>query len=426
MALTKIGENNFYDDSKFGDLPRDIIESKNSGYFIVFEEYEYYKIISATFNFFGKKAICIYDYLDASPARILNDDEALFFQDIKVAYTRLSEDQIKQVKCEKRSFGVTRDGSLIHIAKTESYKSLAKSTLPKSTKGALKGKDEQIDPYWATCYVNLSENYEFSGKGINVAILDTGLQTTHEHFKQRQNIEYQSFVNETVDDAEGHGTFCAGLLAGGFDQGNKRIGVAYNANLYVGKVKHRDNGDTVNLIKGIFWALRNKCRIISISQEEGDDGLLEIYRRAISFAKFKGALCFVPAGNGSNRPGDENKISVPGRCPEAITISAIDKNYVVYARANRACQDQKIDYVAPGVNVYSTLMYNSYKTNIYGYDSGTSMAVPLVAGLATLLCEKYPKAAPQQIIEELDCLAIKKNDNWIPKDYGRGIPIFKN
>src|SRR6202521_4018860 len=101
----------------------------------------------------------------------------------------------------------------------------------------------------------------YAGRGIRVAILDTGVDLEHPDFAGR-TIVSQSFVTGLpVDDGNGHGTFCAGVSCGPQQPSQPpRYGIAFGADLYIAKVLD-DNADGTdgNILAGIDWAVRNNC-----------------------------------------------------------------------------------------------------------------------------------------------------------------------
>src|SRR5690606_32021335 len=98
----------------------------------------------------------------------------------------------------------------------------------------------------------------YTGKGVRIAILDTGLDLNHPDFKGR-SITAKSFIRgEATQDANGHGTHCAGIAAGPRDpEGVGRYGVAGDAELFIGKVLSDSGGGADgNVLEGIDWAIR--------------------------------------------------------------------------------------------------------------------------------------------------------------------------
>ena len=408
MIEKVVGYNNFYCEKGLSDVPHEILRSGNDGYFLIFDfSLDNCTIRSELERFRREPIIDVFesDYLIDSPHLELNRNEILYFKEIKIAYLKFfeSENRFESLLAQKKTFKILNDGDVALY-------------WPKN-------REDQIvlDPTWATDLLNLNE-IGLTGYGVNVAVLDTGLYFKHPDFDGRTKIKSQYFVGKSARDNHGHGTFCTGILAGNRDHKDNRYGVAHECNLFVGKVLKKENGYTIDVLKGIFWALKNRCKVISISLEEPFAKSECIYQRAFQFALEKGSLCFVPAGNGSNRPKKPNALSVPGKCVNGVTVSAINRSKEIYYKSNRAHDGQKIDFIAPGEQVYSSIIPR--KQHYYSYKSGTSMAVPYVAGLAALLWSHpyYQRDSPQKILEGLANNS-KNLNSWLVQDAGNGVVL---
>ena len=108
---------------------------------------------------------------------------------------------------------------------------------------------------------------QYSGRGIRVAVLDTGMDLQHPDFLGRR-IVAQSFIEgEEVQDGHGHGTHCIGTACGSDQLGTlPRYGIAHKAEIYAGKVlSNQGSGQDGGILQGIEWAVRNQCAVISMS-----------------------------------------------------------------------------------------------------------------------------------------------------------------
>lgn len=241
----------------------------------------------------------------------------------------------------------------------------------------------------------------FSGLGVKVAVLDTGLDLTHPDFSGR-TITSKSFIpNEEVQDHQGHGTHCIGTACGTRNPLTPpRYGVAYNAEIYVGKVlSNRGSGSDEGILAGIQWAMVNGCRIVSMSlgaatfPGQQHSRIFEtVARRALS----NGTLIIAAAGNESRRSRNMiNSVGHPANCPSIMAVGAIDAQMQIADFSTRGMNFSggQVDIAGPGVNIHSTWpMPTRYRAI-----SGTSMATPHVAGIAALYAEANPKASAQAI-----------------------------
>jgi subtilisin family serine protease len=233
----------------------------------------------------------------------------------------------------------------------------------------------------------------YSGKGIRVAVLDTGLELGHPDFAGR-NIVSKSFVQGQAvqPDVVGHGTHCIGTACGTNRPSRlPRYGIAYEAEIYAGKVlNNQGSGTDTNILNGINWAVTNGCAIISMSLGASlcntpNPSYSTIFETVAQRALAAGTLIIAAAGNDSKRPVRICPVSHPANCPSIMAVGALDQNLNVAFFSNGGLYPRggQIDIAAPGVNVYSS--YHS--PNFYARLSGTSMATPHVTGIAALWAE---------------------------------------
>ncbi len=263
----------------------------------------------------------------------------------------------------------------------------------------------------------------YTGAEIKIAILDTGFDTNHPDFKERNMTTFSFVPDETVEDLHGHGTHCVGIACGAVNLNGLRYGVASGAHIYAGKVlSNRGSGAQAWVLDGMTWAANQGCRVLSMSLGSRvfpGQSYDIAYERAAQFARSKGTLIVAAAGNESRR--SENRFSPvgsPADCPSILAVGAIDSSRQIADFSNRAINAHGlVDIAAPGVDVYSSWPLPAR----YHTLSGTSMATPHVAGIIALLCEKYPEASPEMISQKLTALAEKLE---IPvEDVGAGLVI---
>lgn len=231
------------------------------------------------------------------------------------------------------------------------------------------------------------------GAGVKVAVLDTGVDPSHPDLA----VNIKATVDFTrsafgVTDKQGHGTHCAGIIAGA-DNGKGIIGVAPEAELYIAKVLgDYGSGGFDSILKGLAWALDHDVDVISMSFGCGMEPpssvktmIQEIHRRGI--------IMVAATGNENTRVG------WPAAYDEVIGVSAVDHNN---QRASFSNFGVKNMIAAPGVDILST-----YKDGGYARLSGTSMATPMIAGSIALYMSRYKtlhgaKPSVDQVIKALE------------------------
>lgn len=252
--------------------------------------------------------------------------------------------------------------------------------------------EDTLETSWGLKAVR-AERTRFTGRGIRVAVLDTGIDAQHRDMAARITAS-QSFVpGVPVQDIVGHGTHCAGTAAGPLSpQSRPRYGVATDALLHAGKVLGDDGiGTDTSILAGIVWALRNRCEIVSMSlgapvarDTPRSRAFEQVGRRALA----AGTLIVAAAGNDSRRPGRVAAVSHPANCRSFMAVAAVDSalNVAWFSNAGLNPDGGQIDIAGPGVDVHSAW---SEPTGTK-LESGTSMATPHVAGVAALIAEQDP------------------------------------
>lgn len=224
-----------------------------------------------------------------------------------------------------------------------------------------------------------------TGAGIQVAIIDTGIDYDHPDLASNYLGGYD-FVNDDPDpmDDNGHGTHVAGTVAASKNALGV-VGVAPEAGLYGLKALGRTgNGYMSDVVAGIQWAVKgpdgvdgtsDDAEVISMSlgASVGSTSL----RLACEAAYASGTLVVAAAGNSGNSAGSGDNVLYPARYDSVIAVAAIDR---YDSRAPWSSTGPDVELSGPGVTVYSTVW-----DDWYGYKSGTSMACPHVSGVAALV-----------------------------------------
>jgi subtilisin family serine protease len=227
-----------------------------------------------------------------------------------------------------------------------------------------------------------------SGKGIRVAVLDTGFDAAHPDFAGR-NVTTQSFVaGEPPQDGHGHGTHCIGTSCGPRSPSTgSRYGIAYEADIFAGKVlSNAGSGSDGQILAGINWAVTNGCPVLSMSLGADVMQAHPPYSAAGRRALQKGSLIIAAAGNNADRrAGTVGFVGSPANSPEIMAVGALEQSLGIapFSARSLPARGGQIDIAGPGFQVLS-----SWPLPIrYRTISGTSMATPHVAGVAALWAE---------------------------------------
>ena len=235
----------------------------------------------------------------------------------------------------------------------------------------------------------------YTGKGIGVCILDTGI---YEHIDFTGRIwafyDFLAFKRRPYDD-NGHGTHVAGLVAGdGTASMGKYRGAAPGCGIIALKVLDRyGNGSQDDVLRALRWIRENRqqyrIRVVNISvgttcnSKRNHARLLESVEQLWD----EGVVVVAAAGNQGPRPGS---ITAPGSSKKVITVGSSDLLEGRSAISGRGPTEEcvcKPDIVAPGNKIMSCVPGKPYS---YGVKSGTSMSTPLVTGAIACALEKDP------------------------------------
>ncbi|MEV4947418.1 S8 family serine peptidase [Streptomyces sp. NPDC053755] len=246
----------------------------------------------------------------------------------------------------------------------------------------------------------------YTGKGVKVAVLDTGADLTHPDLAGRV-AESRSFIEgQEVADRGGHGTHVASTVGGsGAGSDGREKGVAPGATLAVGKVlSDEGSGTESQIIAGMEWAAKDiDAKIVSMSlgSPEASDGTDPMAQAVDSLSAETGALFVIAAGNS----GAAGSIGSPGAADSALTIGAVDAAdapaYFTSQGPRHGDQALKPDLSAPGVDILAARSQLTEGSGLYTSMSGTSMATPHVAGVAALLAEQHPDWTGAQLKDAL-------------------------
>lgn len=278
--------------------------------------------------------------------------------------------------------------------------------------------DPSYSKQWGLSQVNAPQAWGRStGAGIVIAVIDTGVDLNHPDLagKILPGRDVVNGDNDPQDDV-GHGTHVAGIAAAMTDNGAGVAGMGWDTLILPVKVLASDGfGTDVDAAQGIVWAVDNGANIVNMSL--GGEDYSAALRTATDYAFAHGALVVSSAGNCGD-PNDygqctrHNPIIYPAANPNVLAVGATTSSD---ERASFSEYGGFVDVTAPGVSIYST-----FWNDMYRYLSGTSMASPLVAGLAALVWARDPALSNAQVADTIMSTAVDLGLAGRDDEYGYG------
>lgn len=263
---------------------------------------------------------------------------------------------------------------------------------------------------------NIPEAWKISkGEGVKVVVLDTG---TPDH-PDITLAGSKSFITGYNIDGCGHGTHVAGIIRATQGNGIGIVGIAPKCDLYTGAVLDMDgSGDIQPIVDGIMWAVDVvKADIINMSLGlDASAPDVRAMHKACDYAKAKGVTVICAAGN------EFGKVGQPAKYNTVVAVAAVDdaKKHASFSNCG-----PEVDFATGGVNVFST-----YLNKGYAKLSGTSMASPVLSGIAALILgaslSKGVKLTPDQLYDQIRKIAFDLGAGGFDSTYGWGIPVFQS
>lgn len=260
--------------------------------------------------------------------------------------------------------------------------------------------------------IPVSWNAGFTGKGVKIAVVDTGV-AAHSDLAIAGGASFVSYTTSYQDD-NGHGTHVAGII-GAENNGFGTKGVAPDADVYAVKSLERSgSGSLSSILAGIDWAITNKMDIINLSL--GTQTNSAAFQAMVDKAYAKGILVVAAAGNDGSAAGNDDTVDYPARYDSTIAVGAVDSSL---KRASFSSTGNAVDIAAPGQSILST-----YLNNGYARMSGTSMATPYVSGELALLKQANPTADHVRLRNALQetsrDLGTEGKDSWFGYGFMQG------
>lgn len=266
---------------------------------------------------------------------------------------------------------------------------------------------------WNLTKINADQAWdETTGNNILVALVDDAVQTSHPDLSANIWTNPNEIAgngidddgNGYIDDINGwdaadndndpnppgsaspsyfsHGTHCAGIIAAHTDNGVGISSIGFNTTIIPVKIAANATSMLSGAYAGVDYALASGAKIISMSW--GGGGYSITYQNLFNYANSIGVTCIAAAGNSNT-----STPMYPASYNHVISVGASDPNDIKASFSNFG---STIDVMAPGTGIYSTV-----PNSTYGFKSGTSMACPLVSGLAALMLAKSPGLSPADL-----------------------------
>lgn len=233
--------------------------------------------------------------------------------------------------------------------------------------------DSNGESEWNMQLINNTDSSENKDNAIDIAILDSGIDFSSD-INVVDVIDLVDKKNEfnIFSDMTGHGTSIAGIIA---STGETEMvkGINSNVNIYSARILDENNVAPISrVVEGIYWAIDKKVKIINISFGTTEDS--DVLRKAISDAIESGILVVAAAGNTGG------KTLYPAAYNDVLAVGSVDSKGEI---SDFSADDEKVDVMAPGECVKSVGAFGGSLVV-----SGTSISVPHVVGMASILWAK--------------------------------------
>jgi subtilisin family serine protease len=222
--------------------------------------------------------------------------------------------------------------------------------------------------------------------------------------------------NDVMAGTPSHGTHCSGIIAAARDNGIGMDGIANNVKIMMVRAVPDGDEHDKDIANAIRYAVDNGAKVISMSFGKDFSPEKSWVDDAVKYAQSKGVLLVHAAGNDHKNIDTAANFPNPvfadgsGRAKNFITVGASgDSTNGGFTASFSNYGKNEVDVFAPGVNIYSTLPGGDK----YGNYSGTSMACPVVAGVAALILEYFPELTAEQVKDVIDKSATPIKDKVI-------------
>lgn len=226
------------------------------------------------------------------------------------------------------------------------------------------------------------------GKKIKVAIIDSGVDKTHPDLSDNiSSLSYDIMTGTSPSRVyDKHGTCCAGVIGAVRNNGIGIVGIAPNVEIMPISFDFKGNLSGSQIADAINWAWQNGADVINMSLTcSPNDKMTDAIKNALTKGR-NGKGCVVVAASGNQ---GQSSVGYPANVEGVIAVGSIDRNGLHDPDSNYG---ENLDFVAPGVNVWTTILNGEYDVL-----NGTSLAAPMISGIAALLLSLDSEATASEV-----------------------------
>ncbi|MFU8866496.1 S8 family serine peptidase [Natronococcus sp.] len=262
--------------------------------------------------------------------------------------------------------------------------------------------DPRYGQQYAPQQVNCEGAWEttFGDSDVTISIVDQGIQYDHPNLEENVDGSVSNYGENfagsgsdpyPVSEGEDHGTHVGGIAAGGTDNGTGHAGISDCSMLSARALDDSGGGSLSDIADAVQWSADQGAEIINMSL--GGGGYSSTMANACEYAQEQGSLLVAAAGNDFG-----GSVSYPAAYDSVVAVSSLDETESL---SNFSNVGPEIELAAPGSNVLSTVNWDDYEEY-----SGTSMASPVVAGVAGLALSAHPGLSNEGLRDHLRATAV--------------------
>nr|P29143.1 RecName: Full=Halolysin; AltName: Full=F-II; Flags: Precursor [Natrialba asiatica DSM 12278]pir/A42605/ halolysin (EC 3.4.21.-) - Natrialba asiatica (strain 172P1) [Natrialba asiatica]BAA01049.1 halolysin precursor [Natrialba asiatica] len=275
--------------------------------------------------------------------------------------------------------------------------------------------DPQYGQQYAPQQVNCEAAWDvtYGDPGVTISVVDQGIQYDHEDLEGNMDGSVSNYGDDFVDNdgdpypvsaSENHGTHVGGIAAGGTNNATGHAGISNCSLLSARALGDGGGGSLTDIADAIQWSADQGADVINMSL--GGGGFSQTLSNACEYAYNQGSLLVAAAGNGYG-----NSVSYPAAYDTVMAVSSLDEGETLSAFSNLG---PEIELAAPGGNVLSSIPWDNYDTF-----SGTSMASPVVAGVAGFTLSAHPNLSNAELRSHLQNTAVDVGLSSEEQGHGR-------